>query len=310
MSVLLRFSFALCLVQLCFAINSYETPPCFGKLKECRENLGRKTTETLKGKYLLMIGDSLTRYQYLSLVYTLRHQNPPHVHMNPNMNENTHGEWIQFFKTSNRVLAPYEDCDCSYYGGRFFEHRRYYDPVNNIRVTYLMYRGFFIEGTNDTNSLWAKEPQKESAPQWSMGMKDYLLQNFTPKKVDFLVTNVGFFPFHESIVPAQYIQWMRHLSDRVVWKTTTAVMGETPTQGFADRARCNAYDAEMCATKHVYCMDTSWTQKVDQKLDYWNSNHFNEPVYSILNDQLMDILKVIPANPVHHHANGSVIRRF
>lgn len=231
MSVLLSIAFVLWIAQLCTAINSYETPPCFGKLKECRENLGKKATEALKNKYLLMIGDSLTRYQYLSLVYTLRHQNPSHVHMNPNMNENTHGERIQFFKTSNQVLAPYEDCDCSYYGRRFFEHRRYHDPHNNVSVTYLMYRGFFIEGSNDTNSLWAREPQAVTAPQWSLGLKEYLLMHFRPAKVDYLVTNVGFFRFHESILPAQYIQWMRQLSDRVVWKTTTAVMGETPQVG-------------------------------------------------------------------------------
>lgn len=216
---------------------------------------------------------------------------PPQITMDPNMNENTHGEWITFFKTTNHVLAPYEDCDCSYYDGRFFEHRRYHDKKNNISVTYLMYRGFFIEGSNDTNSLWAHGDKKLTAPKWSLPMKQYLEGMFTPKKVDYLVANTGFFPFHESVVPAEYMKTLQTLSDHVIWKTTTAVQHETPTEPFPDRARCNQYDAAMCDTKHVHCMDTSWTMLVDQDKDYWNSNHFNEPVYSILNDQLIDMLR-------------------
>lgn len=298
----MHFLLFMSLLCVTVAINSYEPPPCFGNVKDCRETLGRKAIATLKDKYLLMIGDSLTRYQYLSLVYTLRHRNPPHVEMYPNMNENTHGEWMRFFETTNDVLSPYEHCDCSYYDGRFFEHRRYHDAKNNISVTYLMYRGFFIEGTNDTNSLHAPGDKALTAPKWGTNMKDYLLKQFTPKKVDYLVANVGFFGFHESIIPSEFISWCQQLSDRVVWKTTTSVQLETPEKPYVDRHKFNAIDSVMCATKHVHCMDTSWTMKVDQVKDYWNSNHFNEPVYSILNDQLMDMLVKVPA---HRQLNGA-----
>lgn len=277
------------------AINSYKAPECYEHLAECKVELGHKVVETLKDKYLLMIGDSLTRYQYTSLVYTLRHRHPPEPTMFPDMNEFTHDGWMPFFKESNAVLAPYENCDCSYYGGRFFEHRRYHDPHMNISVTYLMYRGFFIEGSNDTNSLHAPEPQEVHAPKWSTNMKNYLLNVFTPKKVDYLVTNVGFFEFHESVIPAEYIQWCRTLSDRVIWKTTTNVQYETIAKPNEQRFRFNRVDAEMCNTKHVHCMDTSWTVHVDQERDYFDSIHFREPVYTVLNDQLMDMLHHVPS---------------
>jgi hypothetical protein len=52
----------------------------------------------------------------------------------------------------------------------------------------------------------------------------------------------------------------------------------------------------MCGSKHVHCMDTSWTLKVNQATDYWDSIHFNEPVYAVLNDQLMDMLHKIPSS--------------
>jgi hypothetical protein len=150
-------------LTLCAAINSYQQPPCFDNLSSCRAELGHKAVETLKDKHLLMIGDSLTRYQYLSLAYTLRHRRPPEVSMYPNMIENTHDGWENFFMETNGNLAPYEDCDCSYYDGRFFEHRRYYDKHMNISVTYIMFRGFFVEGSNDTNSLHVPHPQEKYA---------------------------------------------------------------------------------------------------------------------------------------------------
>lgn len=153
------------------------------------------------------------------------------------MNENTHGEWAKFFQTTNHMLAPYEECDCSHYNGRVFEHRRYHDVHNNISVTYIMYRGYFVEGSNDTNSLWATDPQASSAPLWSMPIDEYL-QSFKPSKVDFLVANVGFFPFHESVKPAVFMHLLQGLSNRVVWKTTTAVQHETPSEPHVARGRC------------------------------------------------------------------------
>jgi hypothetical protein len=114
--------------------------------------------------------------------------------------------------------------------------------------------------------------------------------------VDYLVTNVGFFEFHESVPPSKYISWCHALSDRVIWKTTTMARYETAEKPNEVRPRFNAYDAEMCGSKHVHCMDTSWTLKVNSATDYWDSIHFNEPVYAILNDQLMDMLHKIPSS--------------
>jgi hypothetical protein len=98
------------------------------------------------------------------------------------------------------------------------------------------------------------------------------------------------------VPPSKYISWCHALSDRVIWKTTTMARYETVEKPHEVRPRINAYDAEMCGSKHVHCMDTSWTLKVNQATDYWDSVHFNEPVYAILNDQLMDMLHKIPSS--------------
>ena len=296
-------------ISLTCAINSYQAPPCYDNIGECRLELGHKAIDTLQNKYLLMIGDSLTRYQYLSLVYTLRHRHPPDETMYPDMNEFTHKDWQPFFETTNSMLAPYEHCDCSYYDGRFFENRRYYDPRMNISVTYLMFRGFFLEGSNDTNSLHAQNPKSVSAPKWSMGVKTYLLEHFQPKKVDYVVTNVGQFEFHESVNPHEYISWCQALSDKVIWKTTTAAQYETIDRPIPQRARMNGVDTDMCGTKHVHCMDTSWTVKVDSTKHFYDSVHFREPVYAILNDQLMDMLKHVPSSTASSGEEKRLLRK-
>ena len=39
--------------------------------------------------------------------------------------------------------------------------------------------------------------------------------------IDVVVTNVGFFGFHHTVNQEEYIEVMKALADKVVWKTTT-----------------------------------------------------------------------------------------
>ena len=105
---------------------------------------------------IVIIGDSVSRYAYLSLVYFLRWGRwfEPTLERSNLVNElsfhslfhkNTFGEF--FFQTS-RMIQPYELCDC--YKHHFFEemgpdatdkttfeNRYYHDPTLNNTVTFL-----------------------------------------------------------------------------------------------------------------------------------------------------------------------------
>lgn len=71
------------------------------------------------GKTIVFIGDSLTRYQYLDLVYSLHHRSR-HFMLRPRENPLialTFRTWMAFLNGTNADLSPNEACDC-YRAGR------------------------------------------------------------------------------------------------------------------------------------------------------------------------------------------------
>jgi hypothetical protein len=66
------------------------------------------------GLRLAFVGDSLTRYQYLSLVYYLRHGQWDEDGNYPNMAAEMpfQRDWSSFYMYTNTILHPWEWCDC------------------------------------------------------------------------------------------------------------------------------------------------------------------------------------------------------
>lgn len=203
--------------------------------------------------------------------------------------------WKLFFKGTNGMLQPYEECDCSHYDGRIFEHRSYFDPFLNITVKYIMYRGFFIEGTNNSNSLYAPVPQTLSAPMWAKKIDIYLNDLIKQKvSIDYFVVNVGFFGFHASVNQSNLIFQCRQIAPKVIWKTTTYRLNENHDKNYdkknpVNREKMNEVDSKMCNLQDMLCLDTSWTAW-SNRMHYWNDIHFLEPIYNMLNSQLIDLI--------------------
>ena len=99
------------------------------------------------GLRLAFVGDSVTRYQFLSLAFFLRwgrwfdpqvypnHLVDAHSFHHPQHPDN---DWNEFFLQSNRLLAPNEACDCqrSRDSRHWAVERRYfYDPSRNNTLT-------------------------------------------------------------------------------------------------------------------------------------------------------------------------------
>ncbi len=103
--------------------------------------------DVLRNKHLIFLGDSLTRYQYLDLLYLLTYSeyliDTPTYNI---INEYTFPDLNTFYKITNKILAPYEKCDCfrdsSRHNENFeFENRYYYNPTQNISLSYIMFTG-------------------------------------------------------------------------------------------------------------------------------------------------------------------------
>ena len=102
---------------------------------------------------LIFLGDSVTRYQYLSLAYFLRHGRWFDHHVTDRNNlVSAHSfhhpmhpseDWNEFFLQSNRMLYPMEVCDClrSWDGSVLVERRYFYDKENNNMAIYINMNG-------------------------------------------------------------------------------------------------------------------------------------------------------------------------
>jgi hypothetical protein len=106
----------------------------------------------MKNLRLVFLGDSLTRYQYLSLAYYLRFGRwfDPHIKVNNLVNAHSFHhplhpkeDWNEFFLQSNRILHPLEVCDClrSHDGSVVLERRYFYDATHNNLLTYINMNG-------------------------------------------------------------------------------------------------------------------------------------------------------------------------
>lgn len=110
---------------------------------------GRTPFENLR---LVFMGDSLTRYQYLSLAYRLRYRRwfDPNITVNNLVSAHSFHhplhpkeDWNEFFLQSNRILHPMEICDClrSHDGSVVLERRYFYDEEHNNMLVYINMNG-------------------------------------------------------------------------------------------------------------------------------------------------------------------------
>ncbi len=103
------------------------------------QNLARQCFRDNAPRGVVLIGDSLTRYQYLNLMFFLVHGSWESASALPNENQNKFSSWNSFFKTTNERMGGHEICDCFRKSNRDFinssvEHR-YFDD-GHIQVSY------------------------------------------------------------------------------------------------------------------------------------------------------------------------------
>lgn len=272
--------------------------------RKCLEGLPDKIIKQLSNYHLVFIGDSLTRYQYLSMAYAIRHRQLLNPLSMPNLVEQkTFSTWDMFFETSNALLSPLEVCDCQKRIGddltTWYENRYFYDPEFNITISYFGLFGNIMQG-----HLWANE-EKETAlvsgypnitttpPKWhyetSSNVDEFfvkVLANVKPKP-DAVVFNYG--KWHITIPEVSMATMMLNvfnIVDLFIWKSTTVNAWETGKgfeYAYGEDEKFRAYDA-------VTIMNTNWTADVNMTFRS-DGDHFKEPVYSVLNYQLLDILK-------------------
>jgi hypothetical protein len=274
-------------------------PPCSSST-EFREHDESFELQRLKfiprNLHIAFIGDSLTRYMYLSLANYFRWGVFECDNYTPSIvREKDHGTWHNFYLYTKEKLSPYEQCDCWKREGLrepWCENRYYWDPILNNSLTMIAKAGSFptIGHLNGTDVLLEhgidsgdfKEVLWNYGENWADIITHHLAK--LPQKPDYIIFNAGIWPNHgleSEIMQDAILQALEETSIVGIYKTTTRGVGG---QGHLH----DAHDANLCR-KADYCLDLSWTAQVPAAL-YWDSYHFLSSVYNQMNVQLLDLL--------------------
>lgn len=262
---------------------------------------------------LFMMGDSIMRYQYLSLAYFLRWGKwfDPHIEDHHLVNEKSfHDNWTEFYNTTNSWLRPYEICDCfrdDSLDKRSYpdtENHFFFDPSRNNTVIFVFAWGHINpahgrlpidQSTMEsiTNAEEYRHEHSNATPNvWSFVEWDEVINytfsqlrgtNFSPTHV---LLNSGLWmgsprDFHEAR-RSKLAQTLRAMNVNATWRTTSL-----DQKGNKKRpARLN--DPVMCAMLDQ-CLKISWWGTMRRDL-YWNAIHPKEPLYRGANEDLLDLL--------------------
>jgi hypothetical protein len=267
----------------------------------------------LRGKHLVFLGDSVTRYQYLALVYSIRRNKWVSSTDRPGIfRTKSYDSWQAFLNTTNALLLPYEWCDChrpdKYNTLLTFENRYYIDKGRDIRITYLLFNGN-VTGRSFVQGHWHsdKDPNSDRSPRgyylqprWSYDIVDVFpwLANITGMhRPLIIVMNNGVhkhqfndYKFADHVAAAA-INYSQHF----IWKTTTAsrlVVHPNPWSqehvvlpGIAH----HAHDQYLCSIAKVNCLNLTWTEKVSPEL-FMDDFHYIAQVNNAFNMELLKLL--------------------
>jgi hypothetical protein len=252
-----------------------------------------------KNLNIVLMGDSLTRYQYIDLAYFLSHNGTfSSSEERPNMViEKTHADWNSFYNYTNMQLQPFENCDCFRNGasgsrinhGVSIENRYFFDTDNNNRVTFLQKFGdhpfktsWPVSEIHSPHEL-VKDHQNVSIINkwnWVDTVKNFVCK-MEPKPSAFIFNSGLWIDKELSQIDAQ-LNMMAALRDcgiTSVYKTTTNSRGKSTADNNRER---------MCSLADM-CLNVSWTELVPGE-KYWDGGHFISPIYSLLNIHLLSLL--------------------
>jgi hypothetical protein len=276
----------------------------------------------LRGRRIAIIGDSLTRYQYLNLAHFLAYgswySTSPHLE-----SERQWGSWGDFFRGSSARLnaaAPgaFEVCDCVADPPELrIENRYFVDLGANISLSFRQMRGTLTQRGHDAEWLNAGcrappcaqtgcVPGNCSGAHYTLSSPRQLLEHFASTfRPDTIVVNSGFwggFDAPQTLIDlAAAAIAMRAVGVRdLIWKVTTAWMSPEDhsepgaseretlvpslTQPAAGAPAWRVYDTLALTLPLVAAVKAG---AIAETSAFWDKFHFQQDVYRGLNEALL-----------------------
>jgi len=279
----------------------------------------------LANKRVVLIGDSLTRYQYMNLIHALhfnswRISRPPHIEVETEWDvDNWAGEkeWKNYFKSSSLRFGCAEICDCYRINSPGFvkcrENRHYYNSDFNFSISMLLWlppnriklnpfpsldlmnkrcQNYDVFETVNTHG------EQHTMEHDLLTLLDSVIQ---PLDVDILIVNQGFWEkfngFQRNVLTSidPYAIKIMNSSKRSIWKTTTPNQDNEKFDSDLFLDYLQSFGVEIFET-FEYISDIKnkliasvGTERMKSQV-YWDSVHFLPWIYTLLNQKLLDQL--------------------
>lgn len=271
---------------------------------------------TLEGRHLALVGDSITRFQYLSLGHAIAQgEAPPPFEYYRLRNGTRPGQWAAFFAASSSALTKgraLEYCDCS--ATPLHEDRYLHVPRVSARLSFFSWRADMMGQWRPSHGQrWPPDHRvvgrrKAHPASWRFTDARALLSEIvlqlrpTP---DWVVVSRGHW---ERLGWGTYTQLLEHgerlrraHGTRFVWATTpmTQPPGLARTAGapLGDAGLAHHAQEEMAlAKRHGWgSLDLHGLTKSLPRAASWDGMHFREDVTLCLNQELVAAISALPS---------------
>lgn len=267
-------------------------------------------SKLMNNRHIVIVGDSLLRYQYLSLVYLVHYSTFYSNDERPNMvmEHSFSGvrKWVDFFEFSNQLFYPFEHCDCFRTAGPYappkgsdvYENRYYRNDARNITISYLqyfgdqsMFSGHWRPSDSNGTAPYQAPDLKMTTPKWIYHKVEDVLIHIAAKlqpKPTTLILNAGAHPHNylKAEHRTRVFTTAKSLFDRIIWKTSSPRV---------DHSAVSTADTLVCAHREVECLNLNWTFHLSPR-DYADKLHFFSRGYSDIDVQL--IRQLVTRKPV------------
>jgi len=263
-------------------------------------------SKLLNNQNIVMLGDSLMRYQYLSLAHLVHTSSFISATLRPNvLMHQTYKSLEDYYYAASDLFAPNEFSEI--FLGKFDNHY-YHNKERNLSITYMVYSGnnYLPKGVWQPTEADRFPPYKKlviqnSTVTWHCShVEDVfisIISKLNPRPTT-LVLNAGHWSndWHEPGREEAVMSAALKNFDRVIWKTTNYNNEHQPGD-FAHDSTCNYPDVE--------CMHQDWTQYISPE-HYTDRLHFTPELYSDINMQFIyqiakkRPLRITPMAASHH----------
>lgn len=271
------------------------------------------TSQPISGLHIAFFGDSVTRYQYIDLIHLLHTgkwtpERSGKDDRNNMMFEKTFESQLDMYNFQYDYFDKKEICDCYRADtdkgmdlDNIYVNRYYMDEERDNYVTYIARLGRHVSqghwlspeirpGSELRLDYSNRTHVKPAVWKYDFGdVVRYIIGELNPQP-RYLVINQGAWK-RSAIKPWKFRQIQAALNETnitAIYKTTTKIWHD------ADEDQWRQHDKLGCQL--FYCLDLSWTARLNSSEEYFDEVHFRPHVNHQFNQQLFRLIEEIERN--------------